>query len=204
MVPEENPDDASTPKGGILVRIALSLGGFYSKESVNQRVADRLYASITAQAENTTLLEVLNVEDSFRGSHAMLSLHVWLVLQRLRGEDMGEAGKAVAQAMYDTFQDDVEYRVHAEGVRVRVKKWLTELEQAFYGSSLAYDQALQGGSGDLAKVLYRNVFHGEGDVERSKVLERYVRRELGCLSMTDRAAMLEGRIRFSGVVMTTK
>ena len=60
-------------------------------------------------------------------------------------------------------------------------------------------EALQGGQGDLAKVLYRNVFHGEGDVERSKVLERYVRREVGCLSMTDRAALLDGRIRFSGV-----
>ena len=103
-------------------------------------MADRLYASISAQAEDPALVEALDVEASFRGSHAMLSLHVWLVLQRLRGEDMGEAGKGVSQAMYDTFQDDVEYRVHSEGVRVRVKKWLTELEQAFYGSSLAYDQ----------------------------------------------------------------
>jgi cytochrome b pre-mRNA-processing protein 3 len=49
----------------------------------------------------------------------------------LRAE--GEKSKGVAQAMYDTFQDDVEYRVHAEGVRVRVSKWLNELEQAFYG-----------------------------------------------------------------------
>ena len=102
--------------------------------------------------------------------------------------------------MYDTFQDDVEHRVHREGVRVRVGKWLNELEQSFYGAALAYDEALRGGSGDLAKVLHRNVYHGEGDDARARTLERYVRRELGCLSMTEAGAVLEGRVRFSGVV----
>lgn len=164
---------------------------------MTQRAADRLYASVTAQAEDSALIESLGVEPTFRGTHAMIVLHVWMVLLRLRKE--GEAGKGVSQAMYDTFQDDVEYRVHAEGVKFRVNKWLNELEQGFYGSALAYDRALTGGAGDFAKVLHRNVFHGEGDTERSKLLERYVRREIGCLSMTGRAALLEGRIKFSGI-----
>ena len=80
-----------------------------------------------------------------------------------------------------------------EGVRVRVNKWLNELEQGFYGSALAYDNALTGGQGDLAKVLHRNVFHGEDDASnaRAKRLERYVRRELGCLAATDGKAVRE-------------
>jgi hypothetical protein len=49
---------------------------------VNQRAADRLYATISAQAEDAALADALDVEDSFRGSHAMLCLHVWLVLHR--------------------------------------------------------------------------------------------------------------------------
>ena len=92
--------------------------------------------------------------------------------------------------------------MHAEGVRVRVNKWLNELEQGFYGSALAYDNALTGGSGDFAKVLHRNVFHGEGvagEDARAKNLERYVRRELGCLAATDGKAVREGRVRFSGL-----
>ena len=82
-----------------------------------------------------------------------------------------------------------------------VNKWLNELEQGFYGSALAYDNALTGGQGDLAKVLHRNVFHGEDDASnaRAKRLERYVRRELGCLAATDGKAVREGRVRFSGV-----
>ena len=79
---------------------------------------------------------------------------------------------------------------------MRVNKWLNELEQGFYGSALAYDNALTGGSADFAKVLHRNVFHGEGvagEDARAKNLERYVRRELGCLAATDGKAVREGR-----------
>jgi len=194
-VASEGPEDSHSENAPFLIKIALKMGGFYSTQSTNQRAADRLYAAISAQAEDPALMDALEIEQSFRGSHGMLTLHVWLVLKRLRGT--GDAGKSVSQVMYDTFQDDVEYRVHAEGVRVRVNKWLNELEKGFYGSSLAYDTALKGEKGDLAKVLHRNVFHGEGDVDRSRTLERYVRRELGCLSMTDGAAVLEGRIKFS-------
>ena len=195
-IPAKTPaDGAAPPRQGLLVRLALSLGGFYSKESTNQRAADRLYASAVAQAEDENLMDALQIERSFRGEHAALTLHVWLILSRLRRE--GARGKELSQVMYDTFQDDVEHRVHAEGVRVRVNKWLNELEQGFYGSALAYDKALQGGAGDLAKVLHRNVYHGEGDEGRARTLERYVRRELGCLSMTRSEAVLEGRVRFS-------
>lgn len=151
---------------------------------------------MVAQVEDENLMDALQIERSFRGEHAALTLHVWLILSRLRRE--GARGKELSQVMYDTFQDDVEHRVHAEGVRVRVNKWLNELEQSFYGSALAYDKALQGGAGDLAKVLHRNVYHGEGDEGRARTLERYVRRELGCLSMTQSEAVLEGRVRFSG------
>ena len=198
--PDAKQGSTSPARPNVFVRMALSLGGFYSAESVNQRAADRLYAAITAQCDGEAFTSAFGIERSFRGEHSALVLHVWLVLRRLREE--GESGKALAQTLYDTFQDDVEHRVHAEGVRVRVNKWLNELEQGFYGSALAYDNALTGGSGDLAKVLHRNVFHGEGDAEtlgRAKKLERYVRRELGCLAATNGKAVREGRVRFSGV-----
>ena len=194
----EGSTDRARPN--VFVRMALSLGGFYSAESTNQRAADRLYAAITAQCDSEAFTRTFEIERSFRGEHSALVLHVWLVLRRLREE--GESGKALAQTLYDTFQDDVEHRVHAEGVRVRVNKWLNELEQGFYGSALAYDNALTGGSGDFAKVLHRNVFHGEGvagEDARAKNLERYVRRELGCLAATDGKAVREGRVRFSGL-----
>lgn len=41
---------------------------------------------------------------------------MWMLLVRLRSE--GKDGKALAQMVYETFQDNVEARVYAEGVKV--------------------------------------------------------------------------------------
>ncbi len=49
--------------------------------------------------------------------HALLCLHVWLLLVRLRPE--GKSGKQLAQMLYDNFQDDVEKRAREAGVKVR-------------------------------------------------------------------------------------
>ncbi len=49
--------------------------------------------------------------------HGLLCLHVWLLLGRLRAE--GKSGKQLGQQLYDNFQDDVEKRVRAAGVKVR-------------------------------------------------------------------------------------
>lgn len=54
---------------------------------------------------------------SFAATHSLLCLHIWLLLVRLRAE--GDEGAELAQKLYDDFQDDVEMRVHAEGVKVR-------------------------------------------------------------------------------------
>ena len=187
VTPKQNPN--------LFIKALLSFGGFYSTESTNQRAADRLYAAVRTVCDDENWHEQFGVEKSFRGEHSVLVLHVWLLLKRLRVE--GESAKGVAQVFYDTYQDDVEHRVHAEGVRVRVSKLLNELEQGFYGSAIAYDNALASGNGAFAKALHKNVYHNEGDESNSKKLEKYVRRELACLTRTHASAVLEGRVRFS-------
>ena len=52
----------------------------------------------------------------FAPTYALLCLHVWLALVRLRAE--GRDGRDMAQMMYEDFQEDVERRVRAEGVKV--------------------------------------------------------------------------------------
>jgi|TARA_B100001142_G_scaffold136376_1_gene137829 cytochrome b pre-mRNA-processing protein 3 len=105
-----------------------------SERSVLQRAADRLYASVTARAEDAILLQIFDAERSFRWEHSLLVLHVWLILCRLRGE--GEGGRELGQMMYDSFQDDVELRVRSEGLNIGAPKWLQALEQNFYGSAV--------------------------------------------------------------------
>lgn len=100
--------------------------------------------------------------------------------------------------MYDNFQDDVERMVRA-AVKVRVSKQLTELEKQFYGSGMAYDAAMKEDPKEtLAEALLRNVYQADpGKREAARKLERYVKRELACLAMTDSAAVMAGNVRFS-------
>jgi cytochrome b pre-mRNA-processing protein 3 len=184
-------------KISIYTRLMMKLGGYDSNESVQNRASQRLFKAVIERCDEVKLYAVLGLEHSFRSEHAMFVLHVWLVLARLRRE--GDAGKSISQMFYDTFQEEVEKRVHREGVKVRVRSTLKELEQSFYGSALAYDRALSSGNDDFMKALRRNVFMNEGEEKNAKALERYCRREIACLHITDTEAVVSGRIRFSKI-----
>jgi len=132
----------------------------------------------------------------FATTHGLYCLHIWMLLDRLRSE--GRDGTRLTQMTYDKFQHDVELLVRQEGVKVRVSKWLKELEKNFYGACVAYDKAMKDeDQEELQRSLYRNVYHQEGEEANAAFLAKYVRREVECLSLTDRKAMLAGHIQFS-------
>ena len=58
----------------------------------------------------------LNLDPSFAQQHMLLSLHVWMLLVRLRAE--GDDGRKAAQLMYEEFTEDVEARLRRTGVKV--------------------------------------------------------------------------------------
>ncbi|CEF96810.1 Ubiquinol-cytochrome c chaperone/UPF0174 [Ostreococcus tauri] len=175
-------------------RLALTLGGYFSEESRHVRGGERLYAEVKAASSEDALYAAHGIERTFARDHAVTCLHVWMCLQRLRRE--GEDGKDFSQIFYDAFQDDVERRVHDAGVRVRVRKWLQDLERTFYGNAVSYDKALELGGSELARALHRNVYDGDGDVDKAKALERYVRHHVASLAITPTSAVIDGRIRF--------
>ncbi|CAI5463785.1 unnamed protein product [Closterium sp. Yama58-4] len=149
----------------------------------------------------------LGLPSQFRTHHALLVLHTWLALLRLRKE--GAQGAAVGQTLYDTFNHDVERRVVAAGVKLLVSKWMRELERSFYGAAAAYDAAVApGASADaLPKALWRNVFAEDASDMPSgpaaapvQALTRYVRLELASLALTDSEAILTGNITFTNTI----
>eukprot|EP00238_Polyblepharides_amylifera_P011004 CAMPEP_0196594464 /NCGR_PEP_ID=MMETSP1081-20130531/78471_1 /TAXON_ID=36882 /ORGANISM="Pyramimonas amylifera, Strain CCMP720" /LENGTH=213 /DNA_ID=CAMNT_0041918745 /DNA_START=433 /DNA_END=1074 /DNA_ORIENTATION=+ len=177
------------------LRLAFRMAGYYTKDSRRMRGAQTLYREIAAQATNETFFKALKLENDFRPQFALLTLHVWLVLARLRKE--GDDGRLLGQALYDIFWVDIEQRVHDAGVKVRVSKWLKELEEHFYGSCVAYDKGLEEGDEAFQESLHRNVYGDEGDRKRAAICALYMRRELASLAMTDGDAIQRGNIRFS-------
>jgi len=191
------PVSPGKDKPGLVQSVMLYLGGYYSKESRLMRAAGGLYDSVTEIAVNPRFLKAFEIPDDFQYQHAALCLHMWLLLTRLRPE--GKEAKELAQIFYDNFQDDLEMRVRAAGVKVKVRGQLAELEKQFYGSCMAYDKALKKeGTETLDKALLRNVYQGDDDKKAvAGKLERYVQREMACLSKTDSNAVLSGNVQFS-------
>lgn len=176
-------------------RLALRIAGYHSRESQLIRGAEKLYKEIVYQSTNDEIFSALKLEKDFRAEFALKSLHIWLCLARLREE--GKEGKEMSQALYDIFWEDVERRVYAAGVKVRVSKWLKELEEYFFGSSVAYDNALKGDSKALDEAVFRNVYGSQGNKTDAALLATYLRRERASLHMTNSEAVFKGCIRFS-------
>lgn len=194
------------PKG--IGGFALKILGYYSRESRLLRGARTLHQRIASQAESPALYATFKLEKTFRTTHAMLVLHTWMCLVRLRAE--GKDGSDFGQFLYDVYNQDLERRVVAAGVKMLFSKWIKELEKMFYGAVMAYDKAMQpeASKDDLACTLWRNVFAEDDSLMPTgelaipvQNLARYVRREIACLTMTDKDALLSGNILFSTDLM---
>jgi cytochrome b pre-mRNA-processing protein 3 len=130
---------------------------FGSTRRTNRAVTDRLYGEIVAAARQPLLYAVYNVPDTPLGRFEMVSLHLFLLLHRLRVEE-GTA-KEVAQELTDEFFLDVDHSLRElgigdHGIPRRVKK----LGRMFYGRAAAYGQALDARDrAALTASLKRNV-----------------------------------------------
>ncbi|KAK9786183.1 hypothetical protein WJX73_010833 [Symbiochloris irregularis] len=176
-------------------RALLRLGGFHTKEAQRIRAARCLHECVLEQGMNPRLHEAVKLGTTFAQQYAVMCIHVWLLLVRLRAE--GDEGKELAQMVYENFTDKVEELVHKQGVVVRVSKHLKELETIFYGNCLSYEKGMAGEE-DLQTAVLRNIYAGD-EKHRSDAaaLCHYMKRELACLSMTDSEAVLAGQIKFS-------
>eukprot|EP00236_Picocystis_salinarum_P001291 CAMPEP_0183823518 /NCGR_PEP_ID=MMETSP0807_2-20130328/103_1 /TAXON_ID=88271 /ORGANISM="Picocystis salinarum, Strain CCMP1897" /LENGTH=241 /DNA_ID=CAMNT_0026068421 /DNA_START=26 /DNA_END=751 /DNA_ORIENTATION=+ len=179
-----------------ILRALVWAMGYHSKESSLLRASENLMDATKEQVENEQVYLAAGLPRKFATMHGLYCLHIWMLLDRLRAE--GKDGTRLTQMTYDKFQRDVELLVRKEGVKVRVSKWLKELEKNFYGACVAYDRAMKDEDQlELQRSLYRNVYHQEGDEGNAALLAKYVRREVKCLSLTDSKAMLAGHIQFS-------
>lgn len=176
-------------------RVALKVVGYDSQASTQIRSAEMLYKQIQQQSLDERIFDVIDLKRDFRAEFALMTIHVWLILHRLRGE--GDEGKRMSQKLYDIFWEDVEKRVYDAGVKVRVSKWLKELEEYFFGSCVAYDNALKSSPRELTSAVWRNAYNKEGDSKHAAVLARYMHRELACLYLTPSHALLSGAVAFS-------
>ncbi len=118
--------------------------------------AERLYGAIVAAARQAKFYANWHVPDTLDGRFDMISLHVFLVLDRLRGH--GKAADDMRQRLTDTFFLDMDRSLREMGVGdLSVGKKVRKMAEVFYGRVKAYAAALEAG-GDLDDALRRNVY----------------------------------------------
>ncbi|RAZ88447.1 ubiquinol-cytochrome C chaperone [Mesorhizobium hawassense] len=147
---------------------------FGRERNANRAITDALYAQIVAAARQTVFYSDWNVPDTPLGRFEMLSLHMYLVQHRLRGEQ-GVAAE-VAQVLIDEFFLDVEHSLRELGISdVGVPKRMKKLAKMFYGRTSAYDDALeQDDRVALAAALARNVMPDTSNWPQASLLANYV------------------------------
>jgi len=125
---------------------------FRSKQ--RREAAARIYAALVARAREPVFFARFAVPDSLDGRFDLLTLHVWLVLEHLKGE--AQLSQALVDAVFVGFDEALrEMGAGDLGMGRKMKK----IADAFYGRLKAYGEAEDAAA--MADALTRNLYRGE-------------------------------------------
>lgn len=126
----------------------------------HERAGFRLYTAAVAAARAPMLYAGLAVPDTLDGRFDLVGLHVFLLIDRLRGAP--PPGPALAQAVFDAMFSDMDMNLREMGVGdLSVGKKVRAMWEAFHGRAAAYAAPLEAGdAAALAAALARNVWRG--------------------------------------------
>ena len=155
-----------------------------------QALGDRLYAAAVAQARRAEFYTTLGVADRIDARFELYTLHVLLLILRLRDEAGGE-GPEAAQNLFDVYVSSLDHALRELGVGdMSIARKMRNLGEALYGRMTAYEGPLrEGDAAVLAERLARNVLESE-DVERGAALARYALEARATLAVQPFAAVI--------------
>ena len=133
---------------------------FFRKDPKHD-LAQKIYGKIVDQARNPWFYAECSVPDTPEGRFELLTIHVYLVLQRLKGET--KEARDLSQKIFDAFFENLDGSLREMGVGdLTVGKKIRALAEAFYGRVGAYELAMEDEDrGALPKALSKNVFGTE-------------------------------------------
>ena len=123
----------------------------------------RLYAAAAAQARQPAFYAAMGAADTVEGRFELYTLHVALLLRRLKGR--GGRAAETAQALFDAYVRSLDDALREMGVGdLSVGKKMRKLGEAFYGRVRHYDEALDAlpDRAPLEAIITRTVLMGEG------------------------------------------
>lgn len=130
--------------------------GLFGKREKRQAPVDAVFARVVEASRQPAFYLEGGIADSFEGRFESLTLHVFLVLRRLR--ELPPPADEVAQDLVDANFAYLELGVRNGGVSdIAVPKRMKKIGQMFYGRVQAYEAALVSDTpAELAEALRRN------------------------------------------------
>lgn len=174
----------------------MPLSRLLRRPAKGESADERLYQAIVAQARAPEFYARLGVPDTLDGRFDMISLHLFLVLRRLKAE--GEGARDLGQALCDRFFDDLDRSLREMGAGdLGVGRRVKAMAKAFYGRVAAYEAALNGEDALLGEALGRNLFGTVAPAPQALVvMGRYVRREAAALADQPAESLAAGIVAF--------
>src|ERR1041385_4793859 len=135
----------------------MALSRYFTRRSAAPSPAEALYLGLVRQARQPAFYARCGVPDSVDGRFDMITLHMALLLLRLKAE--GPAAADLGQALFDTLFADMDRSLREMGVGdLGVGKRVKEMGKAVYGRLAAYEAGLAGAPGELEAALTRNLY----------------------------------------------
>lgn len=156
-----------------------------------------LYAGAVAQSRKPELYETLGAPDTPEGRFEIYSLHVVLLLDRLRG--CGDEAGEVSQSLFDTYVKSLDHALRELGVGdLSVGRKMRRLGEAFYGRCKSYDAAFAAlpDAGPLEALLVRTVY-ADADASPARGLAAYVIGQRKALADQPLETLLAGQADWS-------
>lgn len=167
-----------------------------SKRAGSRRIASALYSRIVAQSRLSDFYVNWRVPDTLEGRFEVLVLHVFLVLEGLRGR--GTTADQVAQNLVDAYFTDMDTTMRELGVGdLAVPKKIRKLAAVFYERLADYKHAASN-EPSLAKQIDSHIFEGENP-ESAQILASYARRTLADWRNRAQYGLFTGEIEFAAL-----
>lgn len=142
----------------------------------SEHVGDPLYAHAVRQARDERFYTTLGVADRIDARFELYTLHVLLLILRLRdeAEPGSEEGAEAAQSLFDVYVSALDNTLRELGVGdISMARKMRKLGESLYGRMTAYEGPIRADdSVALSGPLARNV-HETDDAARGQVLAGY-------------------------------
>ena len=159
-----------------------------------------LYDAAARQARRPEFYRALGAADTVEGRFEIYSLHVALLLLRLKGQ--GQIAAAVSQDLFDVYVRALDDALRELGVSdVKVGRNMKKLGEAFYGRLQALGDAIAKlpDPAELQAILQRTVLENR-PAPGAELLAAYVARASGGLAGQDLKGLEAGRASWPDVV----